>query len=63
METQQKDRPLAMNELTVKEDAGARAASDPLGLYVHVPFCSSSCDFCAFYQIRPDAEKIARYLS
>ena len=24
-----------------------------LGLYVHVPFCSTTCDFCAFYQERP----------
>ena len=25
----------------------------PLGLYLHVPFCSSTCDFCAFYQEKP----------
>jgi oxygen-independent coproporphyrinogen-3 oxidase len=24
-----------------------------LGLYVHVPFCASTCDFCAFYQTVP----------
>ena len=24
-----------------------------LGMYVHVPFCSTTCDFCAFYQERP----------
>ena len=24
-----------------------------LGLYLHVPFCSTTCDFCAFYQERP----------
>jgi oxygen-independent coproporphyrinogen-3 oxidase len=24
-----------------------------LGLYAHVPFCSTTCDFCAFYQERP----------
>ena len=24
-----------------------------LGLYCHIPFCASSCDFCAFYQERP----------
>lgn len=34
----------------------------PLGLYVHVPFCASTCDFCAFYQTAPSAEGIARYL-
>jgi len=34
----------------------------PLGLYVHVPFCSSTCDFCAFYQTAPTAEGISRYM-
>jgi len=24
-----------------------------LGMYIHVPFCSTTCDFCAFYQERP----------
>lgn len=24
-----------------------------LGLYCHVPFCASTCDFCAFYQKKP----------
>ena len=32
-----------------------------LGLYVHVPFCSSTCDFCAFYQERPSKKKIEGY--
>ncbi len=26
---------------------------NPLGMYLHVPFCSSTCDFCAFYQEKP----------
>ena len=34
----------------------------PLGLYVHVPFCASTCDFCAFYQTEPTAEGIRRFL-
>jgi oxygen-independent coproporphyrinogen-3 oxidase len=34
----------------------------PLGLYVHVPFCASTCDFCAFYQTQPDAEDVRRFL-
>lgn len=33
-----------------------------LGLYVHVPFCASTCDFCAFYQEAPTAADVARYL-
>lgn len=37
-------------------------AESPLGLYVHVPFCASTCDFCAFYQQEPTAVDVARYL-
>lgn len=36
--------------------------SEPLGLYVHVPFCASTCDFCAFYQTKPSAEGVENYL-
>lgn len=36
---------------------------DQLGMYVHVPFCAKTCDFCAFYQIKPDARAIERYLT
>ncbi len=35
----------------------------PLGLYVHVPFCASTCDFCAFYQVAPSAELVRGYLA
>jgi oxygen-independent coproporphyrinogen-3 oxidase len=33
----------------------------PLGLYVHVPFCASTCDFCAFYQEKPTGDSVRRY--
>ncbi len=40
-----------------------QAKADPvLGVYVHVPFCASTCDFCAFYQQEPTAADVARYL-
>ncbi|HUJ42591.1 MAG TPA: radical SAM family heme chaperone HemW [Opitutaceae bacterium] len=43
--------------------AQAKARRTPaLGLYVHVPFCASTCDFCAFYQIKPTAERVHRFL-
>jgi oxygen-independent coproporphyrinogen-3 oxidase len=29
---------------------------------VHVPFCASTCDFCAFYQETPRREDVDRYL-
>jgi len=38
-------------------------ATEPLGLYVHVPFCSSTCDFCAFYQVKPTGPDVERFLA
>ena len=35
----------------------------PVGLYVHVPFCARTCDYCAFYQISPTGESIQRFLA
>lgn len=32
------------------------------GVYFHVPFCASTCDFCAFYQEQPKRGDIDRYL-
>lgn len=34
----------------------------PLALYLHVPFCSTSCDFCAFYQVQSDRKGILAYI-
>jgi oxygen-independent coproporphyrinogen-3 oxidase len=34
----------------------------PWNLYVHVPFCASTCDFCAFYQQAPERAGILAYL-
>ena len=39
------------------------STSMALGLYVHVPFCSSTCDFCPFYQEKPRKNSIKSYLS
>lgn len=47
---------------TVTEQAKADAGVPPLGLYVHVPFCASTCDFCAFYQTVPTAGAVKRFL-
>jgi oxygen-independent coproporphyrinogen-3 oxidase len=43
------------------EQAKAEPAN-PLGLYVHVPFCASTCDFCAFYQTEPTAARVQGFL-
>lgn len=48
-----------MSEITHAPSATRR---DPLGMYVHVPFCAKTCDFCAFYQIKPTRESVERYL-
>lgn len=39
-----------------------RSAGGGVGLYVHVPFCSSTCDFCAFYQEKPGRGDFERYV-
>lgn len=37
-------------------------SDSPLGLYVHVPFCGSACDYCAFYKETPRREHIDAWL-
>ncbi|WP_404421018.1 radical SAM family heme chaperone HemW [Nibricoccus sp. IMCC34717] len=49
--------------MAIRENAGLTPRGTALGLYVHVPFCASTCDFCAFYQERPDSVSIDTYLS
>jgi oxygen-independent coproporphyrinogen-3 oxidase len=34
-----------------------------LGIYCHIPFCASTCDFCAFYQEAPKRAEIDRFLA
>lgn len=34
-----------------------------MGLYLHVPFCARSCDFCHFYQEPPKRADLDRYLA
>ncbi len=44
--------------------AQAKAISTKsLGLYLHVPFCARTCDFCAFYQTQATAEKVRGFLA
>jgi oxygen-independent coproporphyrinogen-3 oxidase len=50
-----------MSGSDTEQAKGADAA--PLGLYVHVPFCASTCDFCAFYQTQPTAETVQGFLT
>ncbi len=50
-----------MSDFTSGQDKAESV--DPLGLYAHVPFCASTCDFCAFYQIKPTAETVDMFLT
>ena len=50
-----------MSHLASEQDKASPAR--PLGLYVHVPFCASTCDFCAFYQTKPTAGSVGRFLT
>lgn len=49
-----------MSEIN-RSSADTRPAT-PFGVYVHVPFCASTCDFCAFYQTTPTGESVRGYL-
>lgn len=51
-----------MSEMLPTSTLPQDSVAGPLGLYVHVPFCATTCDFCAFYQTSPTADGIARYL-
>lgn len=50
-----------MSEIKNMQTAAARQSA--LGLYVHVPFCARSCDYCAFYQVAPTAAMVRQYLA
>jgi oxygen-independent coproporphyrinogen-3 oxidase len=52
------------NKNTVSDRAGAPGfpRERAFGVYVHVPFCAHTCEFCAFYQIEPRRGDIDHYL-
>ena len=49
-----------MNILQEKENTFIK--SQPFGIYVHVPFCASTCEYCNFYQVQPRKGEIKKYL-
>jgi oxygen-independent coproporphyrinogen-3 oxidase len=60
-----KERYVFLMFLQEKEIGGAQVVSRldaAVGLYCHVPFCASTCDFCAFYQEKPKRQDLDRYL-
>ena len=36
--------------------------ASPFGVYVHVPFCGTACDYCAFYREEPRRESVDAWL-
>ena len=61
-ERQHNHSTLAMSEISRNKSTPEESPDSPLGLYVHVPFCATTCDFCAFYQTAPTAAGIKGYL-
>jgi len=35
-----------------------RAAKSPLGIYIHVPFCRSKCQYCDFYSLTTKDDRL-----
>lgn len=52
-----------MSEIPPAAFDAAPACAEALGVYVHVPFCASTCDFCAFYQTSPTADGVRMFLA
>ena len=49
--------------LTVAGPAEQEKGEAPaLGVYLHVPFCATTCAYCAFYQVQPAGDDLQRYL-
>lgn len=34
---------------------------DKLGIYIHIPFCRSKCDYCDFYSLSGQENKMDQY--
>jgi len=46
----------------IKKVQNSALGPEALGVYVHVPFCAKTCDYCAFYQVSPTAPMVRQYL-
>ena len=33
----------------------------PIGIYIHIPFCTSKCPYCDFYSLPHSEEKMDAY--
>ncbi len=48
-------------ETAIEQGKATDVTGLALGLYLHVPFCARVCDFCNFYQERPEGDDFSRY--
>ena len=49
-----------------KEKLPQTSGRETLGIYIHIPFCRSKCDYCDFYSLagrfpRRDARPVSYY--
>ena len=44
-----------------KKDSTSAQATQTLGLYLHIPFCRSKCDYCDFYSLAGKEDRMDQY--
>ena len=49
------------NKDNTKGGTRMKDREDKLGLYVHIPFCRSKCDYCDFYSLAGQDARMADY--
>ncbi len=43
------------------EAAQVLSLTNPIGIYIHIPFCRKKCNYCSFYSINVDDKLIQKY--
>lgn len=36
--------------------------TNPIGIYIHIPFCEKKCNYCSFYSVAPQGDKKSEYV-